>query len=210
MIFSRLRYFTYRLLSKKPFNGKAGYNSNLVAGENLSVLKQRLKQNHKLALHSSNKLATDHLALGDSLLQIIKDYGRPSYVQTHKTGGVTHDVILYKRIIKGLKSRVIYNFINDAVASVTFQISVGTPQQLSNVNQFIANTYLDSEAFPSENQFTVLDNKGNKLDYNYTFDVKLTFINNDPEIIQNINAALYQNRYSHERYVDSTKFQLSM
>jgi hypothetical protein len=209
MIFSRLRYFTYRLLSKRPFNAKANYNNSLVAGENLSVLKHRLKHIHQTALHSDTVLATHHLALGEELDQIITKFGRPAHVSTHKTGGVCHDVVLYKRIIRGLKSRVIYNFINGSVASVSFQISVATPQQLQNVNEFIASTYL-KDPFPGENQFSVTDSKGNKLDYNYAFDVRLTFINNDAEIIQNINAALYQNRYSHEKYVDSTKFQLSM
>jgi hypothetical protein len=209
MIFSRLRYFMYRILSKKPFNGKAGYNTTLIAGENLAVLKHRLKHNHPIALGSEATLATHHLALGDSINEIIQKFGRPAYVSTHKTGGVRHDIVLYKRIMRGLKSRVVYNFINDSVASVSFQISVATPQQLQNVNAFISETYL-KDPFPGENQFSVIDGKGNKLDYNYAFDVKLTFINNDAEIIQNINAALYQNRYSHEKYVDSTKFQLSM
>jgi hypothetical protein len=209
MIFSRLRYFTYRLLSKRPFNAKANYHNTLVAGENLSVLKHRLKYNHAISLHSDRALATNHLALGDSLNEIIVKFGRPAFASTHKTGGVRHDVVLYKRIIRGLKSRVVYNFINGNVASVSFQISVATPQQLQNVNEFVATTYL-KDPFPGDNQFSVTDSKGNKLDYNYAFDVKLTFINNDAEIIQNINSALYQNRYSHEKYVDSTKFQLSM
>lgn len=209
MIFSRLRYFTYRLLSKKPFNGKAGYNNTLIAGENLSVLKHRLKHNHPVSLSSEAVLATPHLALGESINEVVSRFGRPAHISTHKTGGVRHDIVLYKRIIRGLKSRVVYNFINESVASVSFQISVATPQQLQNVNEFIAETYL-KDPFPKDNQFSVIDSKGNKLDYNYAFDVKLTFINNDAEIIQNINAALYQNRYSHEKYIDSTKFQLSM
>jgi hypothetical protein len=196
------------MLSKRPFSTKANYNSNLVAGENLSVLKQRLKNNNQTEFQSSASLATEHLSLGDSLFEIIRNYGRPAYINTYKTGGIRHDVVLYKRIIRGLKSRVIYNFINSDVASITFQISVATLKQLENVNEFVANTYLDGK-FPAESQFCVLDSKGNKLEYNYTFDVKLTFINNDAEIIQNINSALYQNRYSHERYAH-TKFQLSM
>lgn len=209
MIFSRLRYFTYRLLSKKLFSGKASYNSSIIAGENLSVLKHRLKNNHQVELHSETILATRHLSFGDSIYEIIQKFGKPAYINTNKTGAIYHDVLLYKRIIRGLKSRVIYNFINGNVASVAFQISVSTPQQLQNVNEFVAATYLNAP-FPGDNQFSVIDSKGNKLEYNYAFDVKLTFINNDPEIIQNINAALYQNKYTHEKHVDSTKFQLSM
>jgi hypothetical protein len=209
MIFSRLRYFAFRLLSKRPFSSKANYNGNLIAGENLSILKQRLKNNHPTELQSTAFLATEHLDLGNSLMDIIRRYGKPAYINTHKTGAVKHDVVLYKRIIRGFKVRVIYNFINEHPASVTFQISVATQQQLQSINDFVASTYLQGK-FPEESQFSVIDSKGNKLDYNYAFDVKLTFINNDAEVIQNINSALYQHRYSHERYAPSNKFELSM
>jgi hypothetical protein len=210
MLFSRLRYLAYALASKRHLHFGSHYASSLMTGETLQVLKNRLKHNEPLEKITESNLDTTHLNIGNSLLEVLGRYKKPKMLNRQKVGGIKHDLLLYKRFINGLKSRVLYNFVNENIASVTFQISLSIPQHLAVINQFIANNYLDGEFPENSNHFAIVDAKGNKLIYEYAFDVKLTYVNNNAEIIQNVNVALYHDRYSSEKYIDSSKFQLSI
>ncbi|MES2560535.1 MAG: hypothetical protein V4590_12385 [Bacteroidota bacterium] len=210
MLLNRLTYLSYLLLSKKPFNWKTKRNSTFLNEETLPTLKSRLKFNSAFEVKTTVRLETSHLDAAITLFDILNQYKKPSLLRRYKTAGIKHDRILYKRMVLGLKSNVLYNFINEQMASVTFHISINDPQQLSLVNRHIAKNYLDGKFPKGNSQFTITDCKGNKLMYESGNDVKLIYINNNPEINQNINAALYHDRYSNEKYIDSTKFQLSL
>lgn len=210
MSFNRLTYITYLILSKKPFNWKTRRNSIFLTDETLPTLKSRLKFNSACEVKTNVPLETGHLDAATSLLDILHKYKKPSLLCRYKTAGIKHDRVLYRRTVLGLNSPVLYNFINEQMASVTFHIHIAEPQQLLLVNTHVANNYLDGK-FPKGNtQFAITDAKGNKLLYEYTDKVKLTYLNNNAEINQNINVALYHDRYSNEKYIDSTKFQLSL
>lgn len=210
MPFNRLTYLTYLLLTKKPFNWQTKKDSALLSGETLSTLKSRLKLNNACKIKTSVKLETSHLEPANSLLEILHQYKKPLLLRTHKIAGIKHDQILYQRMALGLNSHVLYNFINEQIASVTYHFQITQPQHLLLVKKYITENYLEGQ-FPQDNTgFTVIDSKGNKLIYELAATVKLIYINNNPEITQNINVAMYHNSYSAERYIDSTKFQLSL
>jgi hypothetical protein len=210
MSFNRLTYLTYLLLTKKPFNWKTKQNSALLYGETLSTLKSRLKLNNVFKIKTNVKLETSHLEPTNSLMEILHQYKRPSLLRTYKMAGIKHDQVLYQRIVLGINSHVLYNFINEQIASVTYHFQIAQPQHLSLVKKYITENYLEGQ-FPQDNtEFTITDSKANKLMYELADTVKLIYINNNPEITQNINVALYHNSYSTEKYIDSTKVQLSV
>lgn len=210
MLINRLTYITYLVLSKKPFNWKSKNHNTLLLEETLPTLKSRLKFNSACEVKTNAKLDTAHLETATSLSEVLNQYKKPSVIHLHKTAGIKHHRVLYKRTIHGTASKVLYNFINEQIASVSFHIHIASPKHLSSVNQHIADNYLNGR-FPKGNtQFTITDAKGNKLMYEHADQVKLIYINNNPEINQNINVALYHDRYSNEKYIDSTKFQLSL
>lgn len=210
MLFNRLTYILYLMLSKKPFNWKTRLHHTFLKDETLPTLKSRLKFNSACEVKTSVKLETSHIDPNTSLLNILRAYKKPSLLRRCKMAGIKHDRVLYKRIVLGLNSHVLYNFINDQIASVSFQFLINEPNHLSLVNKHIADNYLNGEFPEGHTKFTVTDAKGNKLMYEYAETLKLIYINNNPEVKQNINVALYHDRYSNEKYIDSTKFQLSL
>ncbi len=76
----------------------------------------------------ANKVVTDlsthRLVDFENIHQVFSKYGKPNYLKSNKSGGIVHDVVLYKRLINGLKSRIIYNFVNEHIASVSYTIQV--------------------------------------------------------------------------------------
>jgi hypothetical protein len=209
MILTPFRYFAYKLLSSKILNNKPNYYRSLLSNETLPSLKQRFKECHLIENIVVRDLSTQHLDVGQTINQVLIKYGRPAFIKSTKSGGIKHDVVLYKRLINGLKSKVVYNFINKDIASVSFNIQVTDESQEKRVNSFIEETYLSNTKATLHPVHCLIDKTGNKLIYETVFDISLTFINNDPEIIQNINAAIYQEKYTNTKYSDSTKFQLT-
>lgn len=208
MIFAPLRYLSFKLLSKLPFNSKQHYHINLLAQETLVNLKKRISQSSTVESRVKVDLSTSHLKSGESLSDVLTKYGRPAFLKSHKSAGVIHDVILYKRMIQGLKSKIVYSFINEEVAAIEFHIKIESALQYEKVSNFVKKKYLDNGAL--QNMHCLIDPNGNKLYFENTFDISLTFVNNNPEIIQNINAALFHEKYTYNRYAERSDFQLQM
>ncbi len=208
MIFTPLKYLSFKLLSKFPFTAKHHYHINLLAQETLANLKKRITHSSAIETKVKVDLSTPHLKSGNSLNDVLTKYGRPAFLKSHKSSGVVHDVILYKRMIYGQKSKIVYNFINEEVASIEFHIKIESSQQYQKVSNFVKTNYLDNGTL--HNMQCLIDPQGNKLYFENTFDISLTFVNNNPEIIQNINAALFQEKYTYNRYIERSDFQLQM
>jgi hypothetical protein len=207
MIFAPLRYHAYKFLSSRMLTGSPKQYRKLLSNETLGNLKQRLKESHT----SSNKvvadLSTQQLAICHNIHNVFNAYGKPAYVKTNKSGGIIHDVVLYKRMINGLKSKVVYNFVNQRIASVSYVIQVISKTDEQRVNHFIKET---SIGIPKKAYKAKRLEAEKTTDYQPT-EISLTFVNHNPEVIQNINAAVYIDKYSNSniKYVDSSKFQLT-
>ncbi|MES2779051.1 MAG: hypothetical protein V4651_04045, partial [Bacteroidota bacterium] len=135
MLLNRLTYLTYLMLSRKPFTWKRnGYNSFLTE-ETLHSLKSRLKYNAPHEVKTTDKLDTNHLNIGSSLLETLNLFKKPAVLYRDRTAGIKHDRVLYTKLIHGIQSRVLYSFINEEMASISFQINVDGPQHLSLINQ---------------------------------------------------------------------------
>ncbi len=208
MIFAPLKYLSFKILSKLPFNSKHHYHINLLAQETLANLKKRITQSSLVESRVKVDLSTQHLKSGESLTDVLAKYGRPVFIKSHKSSGIVHDVILYKRMIQGQKSKIVYNFINGEVAAIEFHIKIESASQYEKVSNFVKKKYLENG--PLHNLQCLIDPNGNKLYFENTFDISLTFVNNNPEIIQNINAALFQEKYTYNRYTERSDFQLQM
>ena len=209
MILAPLKYLAYKINSSKVFNKKIGYYNSLLAAETLINLKQRIRQPAFLEKKVDVDLSTQHLNIGENINHVFKHYGCPTYFKSNKLGGVIHDVVMYKRIINGQKSKVIYNFINGTTASIGFNITISNKHESEKVTSFIKETYFKQIDTDFNTSLSGVDNNGNRLLVENTFDITLTYINYNPEIIQNINAAIYKDKYNQEKYVDSEKFQLT-
>ncbi len=208
MLFTTLKHQYYKLTMLSPFT-KKDYSSSLLTGETLAVLRQRIKAYQYKEISTSKDIIGKNLLIGQNLNQILKQNGRPTCIQSNRTSKIQHDVVLYKRIIKGIKSKVLYNLINNQIASVSFILQAHTPEELEKVNQFIISSYADEGFNDLQHLTCFVDRQGHKLIYENAFDVTLTFINNCPDVIQNINAALFQNNYSESKYSTPGRFELS-
>jgi hypothetical protein len=212
MIFTPLRYFVYKFLSSRILNRKPSHYRHILSRETLSDLKQRVKDSHLVANKVVTDLSTHKIAVSENIHQVFNKYGKPSYLKSNKSGGIVHDVVLYKRLINGLKSQVIYHFVNQNIASVSYTVQV-----LSKTDEHLLHTFLkENTTYPHPKPARQPKSAaGNKMAKNSPADkpkeISLTFINHNPEVIQNINAAVYINKYSNSntKYVDSSKFQLT-
>lgn len=205
MIIYRITYFVYYILSKKPFSWKSRANSDLLRDETLLTLQSRFKQGRTSELKTDTRFTHEK-----TLLDVIARFKKPVYIHRSTLAGVTHDRLLYKKSVLGTTSMILYHFINERTASVTFQFLPTDLKELKRINRQIADNYLEGK-FPSgKSQFSIEDSVGNKLIYNYSSDVKLTFVHNCPEILQNINVSVFRHKYSNEKYIDSNTFQLSV
>lgn len=204
MIFTPLRYYVYKLLSSRVLKGKPQYYRNLLSGETLSDLKQKVKESNSAANKTVTDLMTHQMAVSENIHQIFTKYGKPSYLKSNRSGGIVHDVVLYKRLINGLKSKVIYHFINEHIASVSYTIQVLTKSDEQMLDQF-----LKGASEPSQKTTSAKSAKNNT--YEKPKEISLTYINHNPEVIQNINAAVYIDKYSNSnmKYLDSSKVQLT-
>jgi hypothetical protein len=209
MLFTTFKYKIFRLTGFSLFNRKSSYNENILAGETLFSLKQKMKQTPEYQTVSQIDLSTNHLSIGSTIHEVYGRYGKPAHQQTIKVDGTTHDVVLYKRIMNGMKAKIIYNFVDEILASVSFHIRTETPEEKARVQLFVKSTYLINDVLPSSHCLCVSDASGNKLIYENTFDSSLTFINNKPEVLSAINAALYQDQFSSTKQQTSTSFELS-
>lgn len=207
--FTPLKYFYYKLVSKRKVGNKSNYVSNIIANETLTQLKLRYKNHRFEEVPSKIRIDAKNKSFDRSLFDILDEFGKPFYIHTHKTGSVKHQVLFYKSIIKGFKTRIVYNFIDYKMATISFQFTIFEYTQLEMIHAYIEETFLH-QSKPKSNQFCIVDDLGNKLEYNYTFDLHLTFINNNREVIQNINSALYQHNFHPERFMHSKEFQLSV
>lgn len=212
MFFTTIKHAYYKFCSRRFLNSGAHYFQGILSGENLSNLKNRFKQFVPSDHILDQDVSTQHLLKGTALYDILNRFGRPAYIKanTYK-GGVSHEILLYRRLIRGQKTKIIYHFINNQIASVSFKFTIANDQERERILQFVSERYLVNKPHPVsgniENYY--MDRLGNKLIIEDTFDITLTFLNHDPEIIQNTNAALYQQRYKQDRMVQSGKFELS-
>jgi hypothetical protein len=157
-------------------------------------------------------LSTHRLVDSENIHQVFNKYGKPNYLKSNKSGGIKHDVVLYKRMINGLKSRIIYNFVNENIASVSYTIQV-----VNKADEQLLDTFLKEKQVqqykrePVKSKTPSLPKTSKKSPVDNPAEISLTFINHNPEVIQNINAAVYINKYSNSniKYVDSSKFQLT-
>lgn len=205
MIIYRIAYFAYRILSKRPFSWKSLPNTGLVGEETLLTLQSRFKQARVSELKTNTPFTHDK-----TLLEVIARYKKPDRLYRSTLAGVKHDRLLYKKSVLGTSSMILYHFINERTASVTFQFMPADIQELKNINRQIADNYIEGKFPSSKNQFSIVDSVGNKLIYDHSSDVKLTFVQNCPEILQNINVSVFHHKYSSEKYLDSYSFQLSI
>lgn len=209
MIFTPLRYYAYKFLSSRILKGKPRYYSSLLSSETLADLKQRVKDSHLTANKVVSDLSTHKLTDSENIHQVFSKYGKPNYVKSNKSGGIVHDVVLYKRIINGLKSRVVYNFVNENIASVSYTIQVANKS-----DEQLLHTFLKEKQVQQYTKQAVKTRNlplAKKTSADKPSEISLTFINHNPEVIQNINAAVYINKYSNSKfkYLDSSKFQLT-
>jgi hypothetical protein len=205
MIFTPLRYYTYKFLSSRILKSRPKHYRKLLSNETLCNLKQRLKESQSAANKVVADLSTQKIEICNTIHQVFSTYGKPTYVKTHKSGGIVHDVVLYKRVINGLKSKVVYNFVNYHIASVSYVIQVVSKNDEQRAHHFLKESAHASKAFKVKKP-----ERGQNPEFKSN-EISLTFVNHNPEVIQNINAAVYINKYSNSniKYVDSSKFQLT-
>lgn len=206
MIFSPLRYYVYKLLSSRILKGKPKHYRNLLLGETLSDLKQRVKDSTSAANKTVTDLSTHQMAVSENIHQVFNKYGKPAYLKSNRSGGIVHDVVLYKRLINGLKSKVIYHFVNTHIASVSYTIQVTNKNDEQLLEHFLKG--IEANAIHKK---TATSKAGKNSQYETPKEISLTYINQNPEVIQNINAAVYIDKYSSSnmKYLDSSKFQLT-
>lgn len=212
MIFTPLRYYAYKFLSSRILNGKPRHYAKLLSSETLAELKQRVKDSHSLANKVVADLSTHRLVDSENIHQVFSKYGKPNYVKSNRSGGIVHDVVLYKRIINGLKSRIIYNFVNENIASISYTIQVVNKTDEQLLDDFLKEKQVQQyKREPVKPKTASLPKNAKKTTTDKPAEISLTFINHNPEVIQNINAAVYIDKYSNSniKYVDSSKFQLT-
>lgn len=211
MIFTTLRYKLFKLTGFKIFNLKGAYNQNILTGETLFSLKQKMKQTPDCHADEGISLSSDHLRLGSNIHDVYSRYGKPAHQRTLKLADTIHDVVLYKRIISGLKSKIIYNFVDQELISIAFHIRTAEAHDKAKIEEFVKSTYFKSVEIPSTSHACLTDAEGNKFIYENTFDCKLTFINHKPKVLRSISSALYRHQFAHSRHNNqhTSRFELS-
>jgi hypothetical protein len=209
MIFTPLRYYVYKFFSSRILKGKPHYYRNLLRYETLTDLKQRIKESHTLANKVVADLSNHQLSECEHIDTVFNKFGKPDYLKSQNSGGIIHDVVLYKRLINGLQSKIIYNFINQRIASVSYTIQIITKNDEQKVDTFLK----ESSVAGNYKQVKARTGKAiQKTTGHKPSEISLTFINHNPEMIQNINAAVYIDKYTHSttKYLDSSRFQLTV
>lgn len=209
MLFTTFRYKLFKLTGLRLFNLKGAYNQNILTGETLFSLKQKMKLTPDFQVTDGISLSSDHLKLGSNIHEVYERFGKPAHQRTLKLADTTHEVVLYKRIISGLRSKIIYNFVDKQLVSVSFHIRTFDPHDKLKVENFVKSTYTGNLNLESTNHSCLTDAEGNKFIFENTFDCKLTFINHKPKVLRNISAALYRHQFSHSRHQHSSRFELS-
>lgn len=209
MLFTTFRYKLFRLTGVSLFNRKSAYNENILTGETLFSLKQKMKITPEYHVKQGVLLSTNHLPIGSTIHEVYNRYGKPAHQRMVKVGETTHDVVMYKRILNNMKAKIIYNFVNEDLISVTYHFKTVSPEEKERVLNFVKSTYLVDIEVPTSHYTCVSDAYGNKLIYENTFDSSLTFINAKPDVLRTINAALYSEQFSASKRQSSSTFELS-
>lgn len=209
MFFTPIKYQFYKLICHKQRVSKSKYIEHVIGNETLVQLKTKFKRSNLPEISSKILIDSQKHSFDLTLFDILNKYGKPFYLGSNKTGKIKHDVMLYKQMMHGIKTRIIYNFVNNKIATIAFQFTIFSPAQLESIQKHLSETFA-AEPLPKTSHFNLRDQKGNRLEYNYTFDLGLTFYNYDPAIIHCINASMAEEKLYEEKLHQVKDFQISI
>lgn len=204
-----LIYLFARLRCGSLFTSSNKYWERSCMNETLTELRKRYRNASGSVIKASKLIDSDGKSLNSSIFDVLKKHGLPKMIHARKTGTVLHEIMLYKRIIRGMKTRIIYQFVEHQIATIEFQFTAETETHFQQLRAYLQRLVKDQD-LPNEASFSLVDDNGNRLDYLESFKVSLTFVNHDSDLIQNINSAVYQNRFQPSRTEVKRKLELSL
>lgn len=209
MIITPIKYQYYKLMYGKRQVEKSLNWEQIMNYQNLPQLQQKFKATNYPKLQSNVLIDSHKTSFNRSIFHILEEYGKPCCLVTKRIGTVLHEVLLYEKNIQSLKTTIIYNFIDHQLATIAFQFTVFNAYQIETIQHYLTAAFV-GEKLPKTGQFSIIDSKGNRLEYQHTADLVLTYINNDPAVIQNINSGLFQANFHPERFSFQRDFQISV
>jgi hypothetical protein len=177
--------------------------------ETMTELRNRYRNTPDKLIHASKLIDSNSKSLNSSIFDVLKKHGLPKMIQARKTGTVLHEIMLYKRMIRGMKTRIVYQFVEHQIATIQFQFAAEADIHFAQLRNYMQELAKGTD-LPTEGSFSLVDSNGNRLDYNEGFKVTLTFVNHDPDLIQNINSAVYQNRFQPSKIETQRRLELSL
>ncbi|MCU0441546.1 MAG: hypothetical protein MUE96_04035 [Bacteroidia bacterium] len=204
-----LIYLFARLRCGSFFTAKNKYWESSCMNETMTELRNRYRNTPDKLIHASKLIDSNSKSLNSSIFDVLKKHGLPKMIQARKTGTVLHEIMLYKRMIRGMKTRIVYQFVEHQIATIQFQFAAEADIHFAQLRNYMQELAKGTD-LPTEGSFSLVDSNGNRLDYNEGFKVTLTFVNHDPDLIQNINSAVYQNRFQPSKIETQRRLELSL
>jgi hypothetical protein len=191
MFITPIKHFYYLTYSYLLRLIKPQYHK-ILKPETLDTLKSNLKHaisGQHLAIKNLQQLPQP---IHKMLNGVFMEYGKPAAIKAYKISGIKHSVALYPIDHMLQHGYVVYHFINNTIASVCYTTRLTKD----------GNTKRKMDRRKSPQHFSP---ETQTVDF-----VSMTYVNCDAEILQNVNAAIYQRTYVQMQDKDQPKFELSL
>jgi|GEM_PF-3458804 hypothetical protein len=199
-------YYIYAIFLSKYSSRQKANNIQHLSNDTLYALNHHLNQpqNDSTYVYVQDRVS---MLIGRSLLYIIDKFGKPYCFRTEKKEGIRYEVLLYKKQIRGLKTRITYHFLNGELVMLNYYFKKEHPEDLARMNKVIGKLFGINVS--GKDLFTATDCSNNAIEFENTIDLRITLRTRDPQVLKLISKSGY--KHSTKAYVKPvTNYELVM
>jgi hypothetical protein len=162
-----LRYINAKLCSRYSKRHKIN-NEQYLSDDTLYALHHQFNQTVEA---NQYVLVQDKVAslIGRSIYSVLATFGKPYCMRIEKNDAIKYEVVLYKKHIKGIKSRMTYHFINGKLVMLMYYFKKENPLQSEQILNIVSKVFGITPE--SDLLFTAIDNHNNVLEVENAIDV---------------------------------------
>ena len=181
-------YFYAMLLSKYSRRQKAN-NVQHLSNDSLYALNHQLNQpqNDTIYVYVQDRVS---LLLGRSLLYIVGKFGKPYCFRLEKKEGLRYEVMLYKKQIRGIKTRITYHFLNGELVMLNYYFKKEHTEELDRMNKVIGKLFGINVA--GKDIYSATDCNNNAIEFENTIDLRITLRTRSPQVLKLLSKTGYK------------------
>lgn len=187
----------------QAFKKSTKYYNQLLEAENFSTLYHTFHKNSESVLEVGKEINLNQM-LDASVYSIYSRFGFPTYSCKQVKNGVKYEILVYKRILNGMKTKIVYHVLNSKVATVSYRIKKSNEEQLQTLKNALAAHYnLELDQLPES--FSLRDGQNRYLTFDTVYDIHIDVKlknNRVYELLKTANRIPRQEKQTTEKSVE--------